>query len=432
MISAKGRSLRTSQMFAFFLPLSIASCLVTVSHIIIGSTLARAVNPQVVIATYVIALSMMGIIERPAVLLRQTSSALVHDLRSFKAMAAVTAYVVIGIVAIGALIAYSPLGAFIFSRFFGVEDELVKPILEVFRILMFVGIFSGLRSLYQGIIISSKRTKWLSIGMLIRLAVMYSLSLYLIQTNQVSSANIGAIIFVTGMAVECVVSIVQGNWVLKLLKRVDPDRPEKNRTYIFRLYQPLLYGSIIVFSIDPLTNALLGRTDNIELSIASFAIAASLTLLVTSLLFYTHQIVLNFYTVDRKMVRRFIQLISIVPLLLMALLCYTPIGSWFMQYVMGVNQLLMNESLKVLRIFMIYTLLFPWLDYCNGIIMLSGRTRIMLWSQSANVLTTFGVLVICIMLAPDLNGMMGSLAQSFGVLSEIVVILLIMRLSKAR
>ncbi|MFB9275777.1 multi antimicrobial extrusion protein MatE [Cohnella cellulosilytica] len=431
-MSVNEQPLRLSQIFAFFLPLSVAACLVTVSHLIISSTLARSANPQIVIAAYAIAISLMGIVERPAVLLRQTCSRLVSDRRSFRSMAIVTTLVIIGIVSLGLIIAYTHLGVFIFRRFFGVDDALVKPILDIYRILMFVGIFSGLRGLFQGIIISNRQTKWLTVGMVIRLAVMYMLSVYFIRTDQVSSGKIGAIIFFTGMAIECAVSIILGVRVLKRLKLADTNRPAVSQKHIFRFYQPLLYSSIIAVSIEPLTNALLGRTNNIELSIASFAIAASLTNLITSLVSYSHQIVLNFYNVDRKKARQFIQLASLIPLLIMALLCYTPLGLWVMHYIMGIDQLLMNESLKILRIFMIFAFVFPWLDYCNGLVMLSGRTKIMLLSQSSNVLMTFGILIFCIMFFPHLNGMIGSLAQSIGMLSEISVVLLVMRLSKIK
>ena len=74
------------------------------------------------------------------------------------------------------------------------------------------------------------------------------------------------------------------------------------------------------------------------MSLASYALATNLLFVVNSVLFYTHQIVLNYYKIDRKKALRFVALISLIPGALMALLGYTPLGALFMTEVMGVNK----------------------------------------------------------------------------------------------
>lgn len=78
------------QLLSFFIPLGISSALVTISHVIINSTLARSAHPEFIIASYALPMSILGITERPAVLLRQTCSALVRDRVSFRAMSLVS------------------------------------------------------------------------------------------------------------------------------------------------------------------------------------------------------------------------------------------------------------------------------------------------------------------------------------------------------
>lgn len=48
------------QMFAFFIPLGLAQSLVTISHVIINGTLNRADNPEAVIASFALAMSLLG------------------------------------------------------------------------------------------------------------------------------------------------------------------------------------------------------------------------------------------------------------------------------------------------------------------------------------------------------------------------------------
>lgn len=421
------KRLTLRQLFAFFIPLGLSASLVTISHVIINSTLARAAEPEAVIASYSIGLSMLGIIERPAILLRQTCSALVRDRVSFRAMSGVAAYLLLGMLAAGLLISYSPAGEWIFLHAFGVDESMLDSIIRVYRILMFVSLFSGLRCLYHGIIISSLRTKWLTIGMLIRLAAMYVLSLYFIQTNRVTSGVVGAIIFLVGMCIEAALAAWEGHRLQRAMPEQKPGHTVRSKSEIFRFYRPLLLSSFLAVMIVPSINAMLGKTVDIKLAIASFAVAASLTQLVQSFFSYMHQIVLNFYRRDSAVVLRFALMCGFIPTVLIGLLCYTPLGPWFMEEVMGVSERLMTASLQTLRIFMFLTLIFPWLDFCNGIIMLNGQTKIMLFSQAANVTATLTTLIISIALVPEWNGMIGALAQTLGLAAEMSVVVYVLR-----
>ncbi|MFC6551399.1 multi antimicrobial extrusion protein MatE [Cohnella cellulosilytica] len=419
-----------SKLFGFFLPLGFSASLVTISHIIINSTLARATNAETIIASYAIAISLMTIMDRPLFLLRQTCSILVRDRRSFRSMWAVSAYVIGAVLFFGAVMSYTPLGRITFTWFYGVTESRLAATLDAYRILMFACIFSGIRCLYHGIIISHMRTKWMTIGMAIRLVGMYALSQWYIQTGRVDSGEVGAIIFLVGMFIECLVCFLEGNRLAGKLPPVNAERPPVTQSDIFKFYRPILYSSFIALFIGPIINAYLGRTVDVELAIASYAIASSLMLLVTSFFSYTHQIVLNFYRVDRTVVNKFVWILSVAPTLLVAVICYTDVGVWFMANVMGVEQNLMSASLQALRVFMIFTLVFPWLDYVNGLVMLNRKTKIMVWSQGSNVLITFLILISCIAFAPRLNGTMGSLAQSFGYVAEFGVVMAILRFAR--
>ncbi|MDF2668200.1 MAG: multi antimicrobial extrusion protein MatE [Paenibacillus sp.] len=417
------------QLFAFFIPLGFSASLVTISHVIINSTLARSANPETIIASYSIALSMLGIIERPAILLRQTCSALVRDKVSFRAMTAVSIYMLLAMSIGGLIISYTPLGTWVFLYGFGVNEDLLGRILDVYRVLMFVSIFSGVRCLYHGIIISNMRTKWLTIGMLIRLLVMYVVSLYYIHFGGVTSGVAGAVIFLAGMMVEAAVSAWEGRKVIRTMPEKKEDHPIDKQSQIFQFYKPLALSSLIVILVGPAINAMLGKTVDFELAIAAFAIAGSLTQLVQSFFSYMHQIVLNFYRKDSALVNKFALSLGFIPAILIGIIAYTPLGPWFMERVMGVNERLMIESLHTLRIFMLLTLIYPWVDFFNGIILLRGQTMIMLFSQTANVIITIITLLICILTVPQWNGMIGSLAQSLGLTGEFIVVLYVLRAS---
>lgn len=418
---------RLRQLLSFFLPLGLSSTLVTISHVIINSTLARSPNPEFIIASYAIPLSFNSLTERPLALLRQTCSTLVRDRISFRAMATLSNYVLISTLLVSFFVAYTPIGEWVFRYLFGVDEALLQPIIQVYRVLMFVSIFSGLRCLYHGIIISNMRTKWLTIGMVIRLAAMYVLSLYFINRG-VNSGIVGAIIFLSGMMIESIVAMIEGRRLLKTSIPVKKENhPIETKAHIFKFYKPLLMSSFIAAVIGPGINAMLGKTVNIQLAISSFAVASSLNLLMLSFFSYLHQIVINFYNKDAQAAKRFVFVMAFIPGLLTGILGFTPLGELALSNVMGVSGELLDASLQTLRILTLYSLIFPWIDICNGYIMLLGQTKAMLRSQSMNAAVTISMLVLLVAITPGWNGMIGALAQSIGLLAEFVVLALVIR-----
>jgi O-antigen/teichoic acid export membrane protein len=75
-------------------------------------------------------------------------------------------------------------------------------------------------------------------------------------------------------------------------------------------------------------------------------------------------------------------------------------------------------------------IIFPLVDYLNGILMLTGQTKVMIWSQGANVLATLITLIFCIWLFPSLNGIIGALAQSAGIAGELGMVVYILQRNK--
>ncbi|WP_051250971.1 multi antimicrobial extrusion protein MatE [Paenibacillus harenae] len=425
----KQQEVSMKKLWSFFLPLGISASLVTISHVIINSTLSKAEDPERIIASYAIAMSLLAITERPAVLLRQTSSTLVRDKRSFKSTLTVAQLVFASIMAMGLMISYTPLGTLIFKGVFGVGEENVGDVLLVYKVLMFVSLFSGIRCFYQGVIIYNLRTKWLTIGMGIRLAGMYLLSLYFVHTG-VTSGVVGAIIFLFGMIIEAAVSFAEG----RLLVRKMPDKAEnhaiENKRHVFSFYRPLLFSSFISVWIGPGINAMLGKTWDAQLAISSYAIGASLVMLLSSFFSYFHQIVINFYRIDPAAVRKFTLMLGFVPALLMGLIAFTDIGVFLLEHVIGVHGRLQAESIRVLQGFMLFALVMPWLDVMNGLVFVRGQTKLIIGSQIANLSFTLATLIICIGLSPGWNGTIGAWAQSVGMAAELLFIALALRFIK--
>lgn len=407
-------------LFLFFLPLAGSATLVTLSHLIINGTLARSPQPELVISSYAIAISLYAVLERPVILLRPTSSALVKDQRSFGTMLRTSLTIIAIILTLSSLMSYTSIGVWTFKHGFGVTPDQMDRVIDVYQVLMWVTLFSGIRCLFHGIIISRLQTKWMTIGMIIRLIGMVVAAAYFL-VNGVESGVAGAVIFLVGMAIECVVASLEG---IKLTKEL-PVKEEKyafaGTSQIMSFYRPLVYATLFAITIQPLINAQLGHSYNAQLAIASYSVALTIIALLLSLSTYVHQIVLNFYTESAAVVRRFALLINFVPVVLLGGLMLSPLGEWTLRYIMGVEGELLEASKMAMIGLALYVLCFPWVDYANGLLMWKGHTKVMTYTQISNVATVIVTLWLLLRWWPGANGLIGALALSMGTAAELAV-----------
>ena len=418
MQSTKGISYR--QLSAFFIPLGVSASLTSVTHVIINGTLSRADNAVFIIACYAVAMSLFGIIERPMIVFRQTSSAMVTDRGSFRLLSKFFMYVLAVTMLLSAGVAFSPIGGWVYTSIFGATPDMVKAISITFQVLLLVIIFSGIRGLYQGIIIKQLATNWLTIGVVARLIAMFLTAYLFTYFDYITSAS-GAIIFLVGMFVECLVSMYKGDLILKKeLTKSDSNR--LTQADVSKFYFPIMYYFLLQTILIPVIYILLAKSNDIEMGIASFALAFSITNLILGFFMYTHQLVLQFYKQNRQKVIRFLIIASILPTLLLCILCYTPVGMGFMRSVMGADEALSLATIAVLKFFIIKTLLFPWVDFLNGFLMLNRQTNKMLLAQIVNIIVVIVSLLVLVRIAPHLNGINGSIAASLGELAGFIIV----------
>jgi len=209
----------------------------------------------------------------------------------------------------------------------------------------------------------------------------------------------------------------------KLLKKM-PERAEDceitKPRQVMQFYSPLLFSSLIVVWLLPILNALLGTTERGTLAVASFAVAGSLMNITLGFFTYFHQIALLFVKSNPAIVRKFTLILGFIPPMLLLLLAFTPIGSWMFSHVLGVKGELLQSCIHALRGFFPFVLVFPWLDTLNGIVMAHGETKFMFGSQLANAVITAVSIILLVLLLPNWNGVLGSLAQSGGLIAELL------------
>ncbi|SFL46077.1 hypothetical protein [Salibacterium qingdaonense] len=420
-------SLTYKALAAFFIPLGLSSSLTSLTHIIINGTLSRADNAAFIVACYAVAFSMFGIVEKPMIVFRQTSSALVRDKRTFQPLFVVFIYVTAVMMVLSMIISFTPLGRWMFIHLFNADDDMVRTISLTFFVITFVIIFSGIRGIYQGVIIRHLETKWLTIGVIVRVAAMFLIAWWFVAAENITSMA-GAVIFLTGMFIECVISVWKGHTILK-------NTPESGGTLykkeIMPFYLPMVVYFLFQTMLQPLVYMFLAQTRDMELSIASFALAFTISQFMLSFFMYTHQIVLQFYQRDHSKVWMFTIFLSVIPALSLLAVTLTPAGGWFMNVVMGADPGLAGPTLMVLQFFIVKVLVFPWVDFFNGFIMLERRTPRMMVSQTVNIIIVCIVLAFLVNAFPEWNGISGAVAASIGEMAGLITVICLVYVRKS-
>ena len=181
-------------LWKFYAPLAASNAMMTISHAIINGSLNRTSQPTQSIASYAVANSICVLAESPMVMLRQTGAALVRDRAGWATYMRVALLACAIDQLLCLAIAWTPLAHVVIHRWMGARDEMFPAAVNAFRILMFVSLFSGLRSIFHSVLLVKQKTLWVTLGMAFRVIVMFALAAFFTQTGWLNSGMRGGVI----------------------------------------------------------------------------------------------------------------------------------------------------------------------------------------------------------------------------------------------
>lgn len=411
------RAASLPELLRFFTPLAVTWMLMMFTHTIISAGLARTINPTMAAAAYAIALGFGEIFEAPLVMIRQTGIAFISGQESFQTVRQVTLATIVAFMAVVAAIAYiPPLTNFVFQDILGATGNLYAAALLGFRVTMFFPLVSGLRSLYQSIILVNRRTIYISIGVIARVSFVALVVFGLVRTSLVPGVLIGAIAIVGAVITEA----IPAHYFSKRLQ-TEAGPPVAKRT-VWRFYLPLIASSLFVSMGKPFINAGLTRVPQAAISLAAFNVASSLAGMLISPSHNIHQLTMVFGRSRQNLplVRKFAIGFSLFATGLLLLVSFSPIGTWILTGPISIPQEMLAPTQLVLRVLSCFPLCIGWLEYNTGILLLSQATRIVSLGKMLNLLSTIAFVLL---LAPRLPGPLAApLAQAIGLIGEGIVL----------
>ncbi|MFW6270080.1 MAG: hypothetical protein ACOC4G_08375 [Bacillota bacterium] len=141
-------------------------------------------------------------------------------------------------------------------------------------------------------------------------------------------------------------------------------------------YLPMALTSVLIITTHSLFNAALARLPSPELFISAFAVAKSFMHFFTSPIIMIRQTVSTLVrdTDSYKKVRRFIFLIVLSVVLLLALLRFSSLADWMLKNIMGVGGEVRHQSLIIFGVLILFPLGPALRDFMQGIAVKLNRT----------------------------------------------------------
>ena len=422
-------------LWKFYAPLAASNAMMTLSHAIINGSLNRTSQPAHSVASYAVANSVCVLAEAPMVMLRQTGAALVRNRAGWATYMRVALLAGLIDQLICLAIAWTPLAYVVIHRWMGARDELFPAAVDVFRLLMFISLFSVLRSIFHSVLLVKQKTLWITLGMALRVVVMLGLAALFARTGWLDSGVRGSVIFVVGMAVEALSAFGSfRKWFHSMPQyqpRAEATAPPLTFRRVAMFYLPLVVAALTGAMTMSIINSGLSRLPNPQNVIASATIGSVVTYLLMGPLFMIHQVSLFFsaplvgaHPHDRRdrTVGWFCVQTGVGATAIVGVLAWTPVGSWLLEHAFQAPTALLPLIKDVLRISMFLPLIAVWNEYRNGKLLAAGHSRVLTAAKLLNITVLVLAVAVMVGLGPWLGARISPIASLCALAAEQVVL----------
>ena len=263
--------------FRFFLPLMLMAELMMISHAVISAFLARMTDPEPILAAYSIAFYFHATIGSPIWACQFVAVSFIRDRASMYRLLHFSTQVA-GVIALLMLaVGLTPFGIWLFRTLFGAGPEVAAAAQRCALIFTFVMVFAVVRSLVYGLFMVERKTIYVTLGTVVRLAglgiVLAGLTLF------IEGAEVGAIALVACIGIETVFGVVVAR---PFFRRLPAGSHPPSYRELWKFSWPIMVmqtaESGVIFTI----NLFLGRLVRPELALAAFGLLDSLMRVILS------------------------------------------------------------------------------------------------------------------------------------------------------
>ncbi|MDD4518766.1 MAG: hypothetical protein PHH90_09785, partial [Limnochordia bacterium] len=369
---------------------------------VLNAGIARAGDYQLSLSSFALARSLVLLLTCYAFMVTQAIIALVKDADSFAKVRRFMGYITLLVSTVIALIAFTPLGLWVFSSIMGAAPQTAQLSKQAVQVLFLLPMIMTLRNIYQGLAIRERRTDLVFLGSTVQLLTATLLVFGLAYFTDISGAIIGAIAYVGSFGTDYLfLKRVKGKPML-LDTPLNEDRLSSET--IGHFFLPLVATAFVGMVFPALINSALTRSLQPELLLPAFETGFNHGMLLVGPLYMLHQCSLNFTKPGAektyKTVRGFTLLVSGFSALSLAIVGFTPIGPWLFTHLVGLTAQMGELASGVIKVMAILPILAGCREYLWGIFMQTGRSLFIGLGKMINLAVTFFAVFTSILFWP--------------------------------
>lgn len=406
------------EVLKFYVPLAAVSVMMMVTHSVVSGAVARTATPALSLAAYSAAYSIGQTLESPCYGMQRMGLTFVRGKRSFRTVLGVGTAVLSVILLAYTLVGWTPLATWLFKDILRVSEDIYPLAIASLRIFILWPTFSAFRSLFQASIVLAKRTGWLTVNMIARVAVMVGLAVVL--PRVLPGGPVGSIILVAGIGTEAILAFLVARAVIPPLADDPQDEPAVSSGQVFAFAIPLAFAASVQTLGRPVLAAALLRATNPTVTLAGYQVAASFSYIFTALTYNIYHAVI-IYVRDRQSylrIRAFCLGLGAIGFVLLAFCSMPPVGRAVFGRIIGTPPDITREAMKTLTILALCPLTAAAMEFHSGILMMRRRASLVTFAKAINMASTCAIAVGLVVLFPGIGGAAGAVAVVLGPLIE--------------
>lgn len=416
MIPASGTPVSASAFARFYLPLVATSYLLTATNPLLAAALARTSDPATALSGYGVAFSLIGVIYAPLLVIQQVAAQRLLSVGDIRPVRRFTAVVGVLLSAVAAIVAFTPVGVFVFQTLVGVQDRILDEAISAMTGLWPVPALTGLRALHQGRLVAGHRTRPIAAATGVRTGVLATVAFAL--TTTPAGAWLGAAAFTAGLAAEAILVTLVPAPTPVVPERTEGETEGEDRLLSFST--PLMLNVMLWWSTPLIINAVLARTPEPDCSIAAFTVVEAVAWFLTAPVGQLQHAALALVECrdTHRRVRRFGAGLAVFVTLFLGILAVPAIRETILWTGFRLDPSLLEPAGLAFPVAALYPALYGLRQYYQGLYVRAGCTGLV--GRSAVLRITVIVAAAPILLGPmgENGARLGVTLQAVGLLAE--------------
>jgi hypothetical protein len=389
--------MRQRDIFLFWLPLFASWLLMTAEGPTITAVINRLPNEVIMLAAAGIVISLSVTIESPIMNMLATSTALVKDRQSYLLVRRYTIHWMVLLTAVSLLIAFTPAFDLVVINLLEAPPNVAVWVRPGMQIMSLWSASIAWRRFLQGILIRFDQTRKIAWGTIVRLISSAGTVIGLSVLTDWPGIINGAAAWMAGVLAEA----LYATWVVRplLQNELSHDSPpdeEGPLTYqtLFWFHLPLAGTSLLSLLAQPLVTSSLARLSEPTNSLAAWPVLFQITLMTRAAAFSLPEVVIALSKKPNMFqpLRQFSLRMTAGLLILMALVVFTPVASFYIFGVQDMTAVVGDLALSAVRLFLFLPALAAITSWLRGLLINSKATQAINMGMAINLGVTAVIL----------------------------------------